>query len=97
MTESITISPIVQKGTPPKPGVYVAVMRGNTQHEDMRYFDGRYWGHPADGFLTALDGVRMGAPLPWYKRKIGGTVAWWKEVTVTPKGKEIIWAALFGA
>ena len=97
MTESITISPIVQKGTPSKPGVYVTVMKGKLQHEDMRYFDGRYWGHPADGFLTALDGVRMGAPLPWYKRKIGGTVAWWKEVTVTPKGKEIIWAALFGA
>ncbi len=96
MTESLSISPIVQKGPPPKPGVYVTVMRGNTQREDMRYFDGRYWGHPADGFLTALDGLRVGAPLPWHKRQLRGTVAWWKGVTVTPKGKEIIWAALFG-
>jgi hypothetical protein len=96
MTESVIVSPIVHKGTPTKPGVYVTVMKGKPLTEDMRYFDGRYWGHPAGGFLTALDGIRLGSPLPWHKRQLRGTVAWWKEVTVTPKGKEIIWAALFG-
>lgn len=96
MTESVIVSPVVQKGTPSKPGVYVTMMKGSPLVETMRYFDGKHWGHPADSFLKALDGIRLGAPLPWYKQQLRGTVAWWKEVHVTPRGKEIIWAALFG-
>lgn len=96
MANHVVIDPVEHTGNPIKPGVYVTTMKGKPLVQAMRYFDGRHWGHPADDYLLALQGLRVGDKLPFYKQQLRGTVAHWQIVTVTPVGKAIIWEMIFG-
>lgn len=96
MTNGLIVDPIEHTGTPTEAGVYVTAMKGKLLTEEMRYYDGRHWGHPGSDYLAALQGLRVGDKLPFYKQQWRGTVARWKRVTITPKGKDEILKLLFG-
>lgn len=70
-----------QTGTPPAPGVYVVAFKGKPLDELMSYWDGKSWGHGETGFQAALQGLRVGERLPFYKRRWWTPVLYWRVIT----------------
>jgi hypothetical protein len=74
------IDPELHTGTPPTSGVYAIYYKKEPLHQWLVYFDGKSWGHGASTLDAALQGLRIGERLPFYKRGWWKTVATWQHV-----------------
>lgn len=83
MTTKIIVDDERQTGKPPKPGLYVLAFKSQPLVEVIGYYDGRYWGHAGKDILEALQGLKVGDAIPWYKRCWWKAVDYWRTMTIT--------------